>query len=154
MNIIYSFSLSSMYSIILTHKSSSVKICRFSSKRFIQKFRLQLHFHFNYSNCRFFRSFFNNYNRSERSFFFSNSYASLWSSNSIQFFKKIHQTSLLSNFNQNSLSSRFCSIDAVDRIKIRQIFKSFYRSKQKKKLMKRKWIIRWKNENKFKKERY
>ena len=154
MNIIYSFFFSSLYSIILTYKSSSVKICSFSSKRFIRKSRLQLHFHFNYSNCRFLRSTFNYYNRSERSFFFSNSYTSLWSSNSIQFFKKIHQTSLFSNFNQSSLSSRFCSIDAVDRTKTWQVSKSFYRSRRKEKLMKKKWIIRWKSENDFRKERY
>ena len=67
MKIIIDFSLDST---ILTHKSSSIKICSFLSKRFFRKFRFPLHFNFNYLDCRFFRTIFNSYNRFERSIFF------------------------------------------------------------------------------------
>ena len=59
-----------LYSTILTHKSSSIKICFSLSKRFFRKFRLQLHFNFNYLNCKFFRTIFNYYNRFKRFVFF------------------------------------------------------------------------------------
>ena len=70
MNIIFSIFLFSSNSRFLTHKSSFIKSCFSLSKRYFRKFRFQLHFNFNYFDCRFIRTIFDYYNRSERFFFF------------------------------------------------------------------------------------
>ena len=52
-------------------------------------------------------------------------------------FQKMHLILLFLNFNQSLLLSRFCLNDVIDRVKIHQISKLFYRLKRKKKFMKK-----------------
>ena len=133
----------------LTHKLLLIKIC-FLSKRFFRKSRFQLHFNFNDLNCRFFRTIFNYYNRFKRFFFF-------------KFIHIIVIVEFDSVFQRNSSDFavfEFQSKFAVIAFSFKQRrwsrknladFKIIFLIKTRKKLMKRKWIIRWKSENRIRK---